>query len=701
MIRDRATKALGSLFAERLDLASSTLRLFANVDDLYVQERLFAAAYGAALQGKVTQGLGDLAWTVYELTFESGAPPCNELLRDHARGIVAYSVWRDVLPASVDIALTQPPYESSWPIEYVPDAQVDTYKQDYNGQLFHDAIVSSVGEHGDFASYVVRHKVDRWSPSALSATECPSSAQLAEDWIGRFRSSATTEQTEAFEALLTAARAAKGEFSYKKSPEQLALESAELAFQSAISAEKWEEYRVEAKHYIRQWKFAKRPHDYSARFDEGWARRWICKRAHELGWTAERFAAIERNSSSDRHDHRVERIGKKYQWLALGELIARMADNLMFMGDGHGNEGLRLYTGAREIGLRDIDPSLLVTKTHYDGWKQWPRTWWVPVETRLRQIEPMDRLVWLESDSDLLNDAKLIDLTDPKTSRRWLPLNVHAAWRQSGIEGESREMQRQTWYQVHCIVMTKEDESKVAKALLDGARLRDIPQFHLDSDYYLGEFPWHPTLRESDDWVRPDSWNDFGAPVRATTAEYLCERGGYDYSIDETIRVKLPAPWLADAMGLRLYDGQHPKFVDTSGETRFFDPSVFTPGHDAALVDRDEFLSMLTRENLAAIWIISGEKGVFGGRDPHRGYGGRVCHTAIYRLNANGFNREIHKEREYPTEEQLEGLLGEKPSSEIAKAYSRPHAPPPALENDLATDDTDLGELYRKLIEGD
>jgi hypothetical protein len=703
MIRDRATKALGCLFAERLDLTSSVLRLFADVDDLYVQERLFAAAYGAALQGKETHGLTDLALTAYELIFESGTPPCNELLRDHARGIVAYSDWRGVLPTSVDIALTLPPYQSSWPIEYVPDALIDTYKQDYDGQLFYDAIVSSVGEHGDFASYVVRHKVDRWSPSLLSATECPSSAKLAEDWIGKFRSSATTEQLEAFEALLTAAKAAKGELSYKKSPEKLALESAELAFQGALSAAEWEEYRVEAKHYIRQWKFAERSHDYSARFDEGWARRWICKRAHELGWTAEKFAAIERNSSSDRHDHRVERIGKKYQWLALGELIARMADNLMFMGQGYGDEGPRPYTGAREIGLRDMDPSLLVTKTHYDGWKQWPRTWWVPVEPRLRQIEPMDRLVWLEGESDLLNDPALIDLTDPKTSRKWLPLDAFAQWRQYGIDGTSREMQRETWYRVNCIVMAKEDEAQVARSLKGRilANSHDIPKFHLDSEYYLGEFPWCPGIKEADDWVKPNSWNDFGAPVRGTTAEYYHERGGYDYSIDETIRVKLPAPWLAEALDLSLFDGRQPRFVDPSGETRFFDPSVSEPGHAAALVDRDKFLSMLRRENLSAVWIISGEKGVFGGRDPHRGYGGRICHTAIYRMDANGFSREFHSEREYPIEEQLESFLGSQPPPEISKAYSRPHVPPPSVEKNLAIDDIDLGDLYRKLIEGE
>src|SRR5208282_1128324 len=115
-------------------------------------------------------------------------------------------------------------------------------------------------------------------------------------------------------------------------------------------------------------------------FQHRWARRWVCKRAHVLGWTAERFNKFENTlHSRDRYNHEVERIGKKYQWIALRELIARMADNLAFFGNCWERQGgPPLYQGARQIHLRDIDPSLLSTETHYDGWGQWGKTWWVP-----------------------------------------------------------------------------------------------------------------------------------------------------------------------------------------------------------------------------------------------------------------------------------------------------------------------------------
>lgn len=340
---------------------------------------------------------------------------------------------------------------------------------------------------------------------------------------------------------------------------------------------------------------------------------------------------------------------------------------MLFMGQGYGDEDPRPYNGAAEISLRDIDPSLLATQTHYDGWKQWPKSWWVPVEPRLREVPPIERLAWLDSENDLLNDASLIDLKDPKTNRRWLPLSSFAVWRQTGIDGQRREMQRETWFRVSCVVVKKEDEASLVESLSKRILTSPhaIPEFHFDRACYLGEYPWHPSVRNQDNWVEPDSWNGFSAPVLPTTSEYLCERGGYDYSVNDTIRIELPAPWLVEAMGLRLQDGQRPTYVDAEEVVRFYDPSVVEPGYQAALVDRDAFQAMLDRDGLSAIWVIAGEKGVFGGRDPHRGFGGRVLHTGVYRLNPEGFIRTMHLDREKPETEQLAAVLDEIPSAEI------------------------------------
>lgn len=665
-IRDRATKSLTALFANRLERASSTIRAFQDVDDPYVVERLFAAAYGAALQGIARSGLRDLAWTTYEVIFASGTPPMNALIRDNAYGIIKYAQMRGELPSEADAERFEPPYASPWPIEHVPDEVIDAYTMDYGkGERFSDPIVSSAVHDGDFARYVIDARLDDWSPAPIGSSDYPTYREVCLAWVDEFNASATLPQLEAFDAVLQAAEAMKGVRTPRRDQDKDAVGLANEAFRATLSSDAWEEYRVRAKHYIAYTLFSDWVHDQAAKFNTAWARRWVCKRAHDLGWTAERFMKFDRSLGYDRHDHRVERIGKKYQWLAVYELAARMSDNLAFLG-GYGDyeeSEHRGYGMAREVRLREIDPSLLVQKTHYDGWAQWDKTWWVPVEVKMRPVEPAERLAWLNGDQDVLNDASLIEVTEPKTKRSWLCLNTFANWRQRGLFNDREEMQRDTWFRLNCIVVKKTDEAKLVQSL-KRTMLTDphrLPRIELHGDHHLGEYPWHPTVSTFGDWMKPDQWNGLKVPTRATVADYMCERGGYDYSISETVHVTLPAPWLAKALDVRLSDGRALNYVSAYGRVIFHDPSVSAKGPQAALVDREAFLAMLEREGLSAVWVIAGEKSAYGGRNAGSGFGGRVLHTGVYSLKDGVFFRHMHWEREDPSAEQLVTFFEGKP----------------------------------------
>ena len=113
-LRDKATKALVCLLTGRPD---STIRLvdrFADVDDLYVMERVYAVAYGVAMRSHDPALIGDLASAVQRHVFASGSPPVHILLRDYARGVIERAVY---LGANLllDEELARPPYRSTWP----------------------------------------------------------------------------------------------------------------------------------------------------------------------------------------------------------------------------------------------------------------------------------------------------------------------------------------------------------------------------------------------------------------------------------------------------------------------------------------------------------------------------------------------------------------------------------------------------------
>jgi hypothetical protein len=113
-LRDRATKALVSLLTGRLAAAARLVERFADVDDPYVAERVYAVAYGIAMRCHDPEAVGVLAMCVYRHVFASERPPPHILLRDYARGVVERALH---LGSAIDVVpdRIRPPYKSTWP----------------------------------------------------------------------------------------------------------------------------------------------------------------------------------------------------------------------------------------------------------------------------------------------------------------------------------------------------------------------------------------------------------------------------------------------------------------------------------------------------------------------------------------------------------------------------------------------------------
>ncbi|MGH3973638.1 MAG: hypothetical protein ACRDS9_09955, partial [Pseudonocardiaceae bacterium] len=95
-------------------------------------------------------------------------------------------------------------------------------------------------------------------------------------------------------------------------------------------------------------------------------------------WTPKQFGEEDRylgRGGHGREAHKAERWGKKYQWMAYHELLARVADNFH---TARRYSDLRSYEGLYQlIGDREIDPSLppvpfhqlLKPETGNDTWR--------------------------------------------------------------------------------------------------------------------------------------------------------------------------------------------------------------------------------------------------------------------------------------------------------------------------------------------
>ena len=655
-LRDKATKALVVLFSDRAALAMRIWQGFAGLDDLYVVERLAAALFGAGMQGRwSTEELQSVAGMLYDGLFAGGNPPANKLLRDHASGMIGYAAARGALASEFDLTSTRPPFSSAWPIEKISEEQIAAFKVSYgdDGERFHDAIVNSLKD-GDFARYILDPIARRFSPAPRGTDPLPTAGELRSQWLAEFTADASEEDLAAYATLQAETVAIKGKRNGPVHADRRDdLRAAKRAFRDAIGPQRFEDWRARAETWRDEGMYQGFAARGPAEFNLAWARRWVAWRAHELGWSEALHHAFDRRIGTGRNSHEVERIGKKYQWLATYELAARMEDNLAVL------------TGKEEENgpspLRNIDPSMLRERTEDDGWRR-PReaSFWAPWRPTIEARTPGEALAWLHSSASILDGAENIEVSD-HDGRQWLVLTGFEIW-----EEDRDRLRSESWRRIGCTVILAADLPQFLERL-EGIHLtgnHDMPVGGADGYHmHLGEHPWAWSDHSDNGWIewRPNG-GDWQAPalaVRPPTAEYTAESSSYDYSITQNITLNLPAGWLIDKLGLRLSDGRSIEYRNADDEVVFMDPSAHRVGRSAALVDRAAFLEMLAREELVAIWAVAGEKSVFGPLHSD-GFGGRRAFTRLFHSEAGALQALPRFETfEKPSRRQRAILLGE------------------------------------------
>ena len=110
---------------------------------------------------------------------------------------------------------------------------------------------------------------------------------------------------------------------------------------------------------------------------------------------------------------------------------------------------------------------------------------------------------------------------------------------------------------------------------------------------------------------------------------------------------------------------------------------------------RDRFLNLLNELDCEAIWIIAGEKNVYGGQRAGHGFGGCLSHTASYRLGDDGFERTYFEEMGLPTKGQLENCFEGTPVPDHLQFRVEKPRLPVDRANELAA------ALYAKFLKGE
>jgi hypothetical protein len=671
-VRDRATKALANLLSSNLIDGAELIRKFADVNDAYIAERLLAACYGAAMQGRDQDGCKALASAAWASHFAEGRqPPLNLLARDFALGILLYAQHVGQLPSEVDLDACEAKFASAWPLEVITAENLEQYR----GKGYGDSICSSTDQHGDFGNYTLGAWVNGIvrMPRALAGKR---TRELFKGWEQVFEEKANSRQLELYLELFRASIAYRrskfnewdwikekgkstGADAGKKEKQRLwdSFKKTNEAFRASLDSGLLADYTAFAEEHLLEATRMDSDDRHPPEVDREPLRRWICERAHNLGWREELFGRFERGSiiSHDRMgNHRVERIGKKYQYIALSEVITRLVDNLTVCS--YWDEGL---LRAFEYGpkgrdmKRDLDPSLLLKGSLESGWNSTPVTWWTPVSPQLPCGDTEVLLAWLSSEEGFCNDIDQIDLCSPD-GQKWLTTYGFRHWK---VPGQERRNHAGAWSRITCLVTKQGSGAQLAKELLKRHR-GDVSRFGECErlECFLGEHGWRDPIEVK---LEANPREGINTPYCGIVATLHAEGNDNDNSIDETFSLNLPTSGLMSAIGLRLRNGRTPEYTDSQGVLRWQDPSSKERGSGAAVVSRDYFLSMLAKAGLEPVWVLAGEKNVYPGQSlgSSRGFGGCVGHTSVYTVEAGAIKvAGTMTERYKPSAEQLQAL---------------------------------------------
>ena len=511
-LRDCSTHAIVNILTWHPNLTIPLLDKFHNVNDPYIQERMWCAVYGALLLKQDNEVSKRIAQWTYDYVFCKKCVPEHILVRDYARNVVEYGVYMG-LDSKIDKSVLNGPftdgslpddipsneeitskYEREW--EAIPENERDVYWVQY------DILRSMAPEHGvraygDFGRYV-------------------------------------------FQANL---------YNFGEDVEMLS----------------------------------------------NWAIHMIFE---EFGYNPTVFVHFDRNNSSRGRSHsKVERIGKKYQWIAMYRIMARMTDR-------HPNKdwSKEWYDPVRSA--RNIDPTI------YPGRK--------PLKHQSKYVlptydisVPKDDTKWLKSWKKMPKIKDYVLITD-ENGIEWVILFSY-----SKIINEpdgDKTLVRDLWTFIQAYIVDRVNLKTVCDELYKiGIQGRS---FHENCEVYnvfTREYYWSHVYNET---VCDEYYKKIPFSVGHKVYDNIIVEHAYwqytsstddDVLTVEAVSMLMPNEWL--------YNGLHLKFsyddgvwLDNKGEIAVLDNYMFSGDHSALLVRKDILLNYLNTTGKVMFWPILTER---------------------------------------------------------------------------------------------
>ncbi|RPD44008.1 hypothetical protein [Paracnuella aquatica] len=360
--------------------------------------------------------------------------------------------------------------------------------------------------------------------------------------------------------------------------------------------------------------------------------RYAIKRIFDMGYSYKIHGEYERSGRRNRNEG-SERIGKKYQWIAMMEVLARVADHADMKDSS--NDEPTTYKGTWEPNVRDIDPTLTITKTMDTKSEDWVKhkPWWLSYHT----IDfSMTNRVWMGLEGDIPAIENLVNITDGD-GVEWISLWMHADWDEKTPLGEERfQYPVKRMYVLSRAYLVKEEDFAAfsAWAVSTDFYNEHLPDPASKSATFYREYYWSQCYKElQKPWYGGNGDETFyigkgrngkAINVHLPVEEYFWDKAK-DRSKERPISFYMPSEKIWYGLDLR-FTNKVGEFADHNGIVLCQDPSVNAPGPSTLLVRRDVFELYLAQSGYKLCWLVFGQKQILSGRNAGTDVDPRISH---------------------------------------------------------------------------
>lgn len=606
-LRDHATKGATEILMRHPDAATKFVERFAGVDDPYIVERVLASVAGACLRSPDATRLATASAVIWRRVFLEGPVPIHILARDYGRLVMELALENGVLPEGCDIERCRPPYGSAAPRFGLDKGKVEAEAKAAGDHHIFD---SCAGFGGDFGDKIIKPRIREFTSVPLSKPRPHRHSEMFELFKARWIAGDEMKEILLDIIELTAKRGRRDVRGKFAEDADSSFSQADAQLRSLLGARATKTYEADVLPHLQGREGWSGIGKELPILDHQQARLWIARRALRLGWSSKQFPR-DYGTGSDTTPHgRIERIGKKYQWIAFHELLARLADNV-WLGPEAGPLATSRYDVPTNLPfLRDIEPTVRPLEDDDTG----PAAAFIPNVPRISiaavATEEMDAWVF---DDAFPRERLLRGLCGDIEEGDWLTLYRYtdSKTRHPGLDRVSAAPFRLNDF--HFLMMVGVEEGGERKFARKTARA--WTDFHHDfmmwGDLTDGPYIYEAGVRGTwpdADWVETDGFHSAEVGYLRFCRQYRWEHH-LDATLPSGLSMHVPNPWLLRALGVKGDPNLPGVWID--GDGRAVVVASTGDRNSFCLVRRDALLPVLSARGVAPVWVGIGERGAW------------------------------------------------------------------------------------------